>query len=248
MAEDEEADQPRHRASGSDGPRVDGSRQRLLGHAVYGRAVLALYDALVLGATNRFVWGCPKEAMLELYRTHVSTDHLDVGVGSGFFLDRITFPAPPRLTLLDLSAASLAHAGSRLERYRPRLVPADVLRRIPLPSRSFDSVGLGYVVHCLPGPMTRKAVAFNNLAPLLRPGGVVFGSTVLGRDAGHSRSARALLALYNAVGAFDNRADSAADLEMALAARFDGVRVEVVGSVALFSARNRPLPGPPTAR
>lgn len=42
---------------------------------------------------------------------------------------------------------------------------------------------------------------------------------------------------YNAKGIFSNQQDSVRDLHRELAARFEQVRVEVVGCAALFSAR-----------
>jgi hypothetical protein len=36
------------------------------------------------------------------------------------------------------------------------------------------------------GPFAHKAVVFDNLKPLLAPGGVIFGSTILGFQAKHN--------------------------------------------------------------
>ena len=42
--------------------------------------------------------------------------HLDVGVGTGWFLDRVRPPADLELTLLDANPACLHHAAARLAR------------------------------------------------------------------------------------------------------------------------------------
>ena len=46
------------------------------------------YDPLVLGPIARFVWRCPTSRLLERYRRHIRARHLDVGPGTGYFLER----------------------------------------------------------------------------------------------------------------------------------------------------------------
>jgi len=208
------------------------------GQAVYRPLVLAVYDALVLGASNRLAWRCPTPHLLAHYDAHVAATHLDVGAGSGYFLDRCRFPGPaPALTLLDLNPDALRWAARRVRRYRPRLLLADVLRPIGLAAAGFDSIGLNYVLHCLPGGFPAKGRALGHLRPLLRDGGVLFGSTILGRGAPPNALAQRLLALYNRRGIFSNLEDDLAGLEQALAARFGAVQVRTIGGVALFAAR-----------
>ena len=68
------------------------------------------------------------------------------------------------------------------------------------------------MIHCLPGPMSRKALAVENVAAVLAPDGVLFGATVLGRSGNHSWLARRVLTLFNRQGGFDNLDDSEAGL------------------------------------
>jgi hypothetical protein len=68
------------------------------GHAVYTKRMLGIYDFLVLGLSNRLIWRCPTQRLIEHYNRHVTSNHLDVGVGTGYFLDRCRFPsAAPRV-------------------------------------------------------------------------------------------------------------------------------------------------------
>ena len=60
--------------------------QAAAGQAVYSRSTLALYDWLVLGMSNRCIWNCPSAHMLALYDRYVTANHLDGGVGIGYFL------------------------------------------------------------------------------------------------------------------------------------------------------------------
>src|SRR4051812_11873093 len=72
------------------------------GQALYTRPMLAVYDLAVLGIACRFLWGCPAPHILGLYDRWVTANHLDVGVGTGYFLAHCRFPTPqPRLALLD---------------------------------------------------------------------------------------------------------------------------------------------------
>ena len=48
---------------------------------------LALYDAVILGLSCSLVWKCSRRHMLELYNRNVGTPHVDIGVGTGYFLD-----------------------------------------------------------------------------------------------------------------------------------------------------------------
>jgi SAM-dependent methyltransferase len=205
---------------------------------VYTPARLALYDSVILGISCRFVWRCPKRRFLELYDGHVGARHLDVGVGSGYFLDRCRFPVEqPAITLLDLSEPCLAKAARRIDRYSPQVVRANVLDPLDLGEARFDSIALNGVLHCLPATMEEKAAVFENLRPFLVEGGVLFGSTILARDVDHGRLARKAIAVYNRERIFTNLEDSGAGLERALAGSFSRYEIETEGSFALFVAR-----------
>ncbi|MCP3143000.1 class I SAM-dependent methyltransferase [Pyxidicoccus xibeiensis] len=209
------------------------------GQAVYTRWTLRLlYDVGVLGYSNRFVWKCPTRKQLAWYDEHVTSNHLDVGVGTGYYVDRCAYPSPaPRLALMDLNANSLEHAAGRTARYAPETYRRNVLAPIDFDAPRFDSIGVNCLLHCLPGTMDEKAVVFDHLARLLNPGGCIFGSTLLQGDVPRSWQARMLMSLYNRKGVFSNRHDTRESLERALRTRFKDARVTVHGCVALFRAR-----------
>lgn len=208
------------------------------GQAVYTARSLKLYDAVVLGFSNRFLWGCPTAELVALYDANVSANHLDAGVATGYFLDVCRFPsAQPRLGLLDLNPLCLEAAARRVARYRPESYRADVLEPVSLRVEPFDSLGITYLLHCLPGPMTRKASALGNLKALLAPGARVFGATILGRGVTHNFPGRHVMAFYNRRGIFGNSEDDLTGLSAALKAHFEAVEVTVAGRVALFTAR-----------
>jgi hypothetical protein len=223
---------------GGQPPALDPSDPAYAGQAVYTRGALRLYDTLVVRLSNSLAWRCPARRIVAHYRTHVSSPHLDIGPGTGYYLERCCSAGggEPSITLLDANPAVLRYAGRRLRRFRPRLHAANALEPIGLEPASFRSVGLGYVLHCLPGDLESKSVVFDHVLPLLAPGGVVFGTTILNGGVRHTALARRLIGLYNRKGIFANLDDDLEGLQRALARRFERIAVDVVGSVALFAA------------
>jgi SAM-dependent methyltransferase len=207
------------------------------GQAVYTRTFLSVYDALVYGFNSPVLWRCPKWRLVQHYDAHVSARHLDIGVGTGALLDATQFPsAAPEITLMDLNPNSLAAAAARLARYAPRTHRANVLEDWHLEPGTYDSVAMTHLLHCLPGPMSSKAVAFEHAHRALAPGGTFFGATILGKDVPLSPPAQAFLALSNARGILDNSGDGPAELDAALARVFPDRTVTIHGTIALFTA------------
>lgn len=206
------------------------------GQAVYTPGMLSIYDILVLGISNRFIWKCPTPRLVAHYNRHVSGNHLDVGVGTGYFLDHCRFPVPePRVALMDLNSNSLEHAAGRIARYRPEIHRQNVLEPIVWDGKLFDSVGVNYLLHCLPGKMASKCVVFDHLQPLMNPGAVLFGSTLLQGGVVRGWTARRLMRFYNGKGVFTNQQDDLESLREGLRQRFRDVSVDVVGCAAVFA-------------
>jgi SAM-dependent methyltransferase len=212
----------------------DSSAER--GWRDYNRGLLAVYDRVVIGFVAKAVWRCPPETLLGLYRANIRAPHLDVGPGTGFAIDRSGLPDGSAVTLVDPNPTVLAYATRRLRRLDVAAVRASVLEPLPI-ELGFPSAGLNVVLHCLPGPMARKAAAIRNIASVLAPDGVLFGSTVLGLAGDQTRLSRAVLRLFNRRGAFDNLGDTEDGLRIILDESFENVDLSVVGAVAIFVAR-----------
>ena len=75
-------------------------------------------------------------------------------------------------------------------------------------------------------------------AVVLAPTGVLFGASVLWLPRPQPWLSRRVLDAFNRRGAFDNLEDSEPALRGILAARFEHVELETVGSVAIFAAAN----------
>ena len=215
------------------------------GQSDYTRALLRLYDPVVLGIVAKAVWRCPTSRLVEGYRRNIRDRHLDVGPGTGYFIERSGLPDGSRVTILDPNPNVLDHAARHLRRLEVTAVEADVLKPLPVDG-PFESAALNLVIHCLPGPMSRKAVAVANVAEVLAPTGVLFGASVLGSSGPQTWLSRRVLAAFNRRGAFDNLTDTEDGLREILAASFENLELETVGSIAIFAARDPRPAGSPT--
>lgn len=217
--------------------RMDADDPVHAGQAGYTRLVLPFYDLLVTHYSLPLLWRCPKSRIVELYDGNVGSRHLDVGVASGYLIDECRFPSTsPEITLMDLNPNSLRYAARRLRRYAPRTHRANVLEPWGLPPASFESVAMSNLLHCVPGTLRDKQVAFEYARDALAPGGRLFGVTVLGLEADHSKRSRKGMERLNRKGVFSNLDDRREDLEAGLAAALPSYEVEVQGVIALFTA------------
>ena len=206
------------------------------GQAVYSKSVLSIYDVVVLGFSNRLLWKCPSQRIKQLYNQHVTANHLDVGVGTGYFLDRCRFPSEaPRVGLMDLNPNTLEFASKRIARYRPETYCRNVLEPIVIEGEKFDSIGINYLLHCLPGTIESKSVVFDHLKALMNPNAVLFGSTLLTGGVSRNWFAKRLMDAYNKRAIFSNQNDDLDGLKYTLGQRFREISVSVVGCAGVFS-------------
>jgi SAM-dependent methyltransferase len=216
------------------------------GQREYTPLFLKIYDPLILGFFAPVVWRCPTTRLVEGYRRHLGNRHLDVGPGTGYFLARAGMPDGSPVTLLDPNAHVLGHASRRLQRLDITTIEADVCKPLPVHG-PFDSGALNGVLHCLPGPRSRKAAAVANVADVLAPTGDLFGASILGDAGRHTRLSRSILKATNRRGTFDNLGDTQEGIREILEASFERVELETLGSMAIFAATN-PRTKPSTPR
>ena len=212
-----------------DDPAYEGQRE-------YTPLFLRIYDPLILGFFSPVLWRCPASRLVDGYRRHLGHQHLDVGPGTGYFLERAGMPDGSPVTLLDPNVNVLGHASRRLQRLDITTIEADVLKPLPVDG-PFDSAALNGVLHCLPGPLPSKAAAVANVAAVLTPGGVLFGASILGTFGRHTWLGRRILEANNRRGTFDNLGDTQEGVREILDATFERVELETVGSMVTFAAR-----------
>lgn len=206
--------------------------------SVINRLFFSIYDWFALGLHCRFIWQCPSGQVIRFYNQHISGNHLDIGVGTGYFLNKCRFPVEhPRLELMDINPISLTRAQKLLSRYQPRVHRRNVLEEITLDPPGFDSIGISHLLHCLPGDMSTKGIVFQNVLPLLNPSGVVFGNTFIYKDIRHSHLASITFWWANLLGFMHNKSDSLAGLSRNLKHYFRESHIEIHGCEAFFWAR-----------
>ena len=199
---------------------------------------LLIYDAVLYGVISKFAWGSSIGRLDAHYRKYASSNHLEVGVGTGFLLDRIRFASTaPRLALMDLSASCLVKTRQKVARYAPEVYTQNLLEPIAHRPAPFDSIGINYVMHCVPGAFAEKGIAFRRLAALLSDQGVLFGTSVLSESVNKNLLARPFMWLMNAIGVFNNRRDNATELKTVLEACGRLVYFEIVGVTAFFAIK-----------
>jgi ubiquinone/menaquinone biosynthesis C-methylase UbiE len=210
------------------------------GASVYSPTILKLYDLLVNGLSHRFVWQCPtKTVLLPFYREHLGLKHLDVGVGTGYFIGRAGLTSSHQVGLLDLNENCLRAAAAQVKQAKVRTFRRDLMQPSSEPADTgYDSISMFHVLHCLPGTMDDKETAIANLKRYLSKTGVLYGVTILGNEAGHNAIGRMLLKQYNDKGIMHNLGDTLDDLQRMLRRQFQNVQIRRHNKVALFVARD----------
>ena len=140
-------------------------------------------------------------------------------------------------------AAKGLPTGTPLEAQEWATGPWPVIRQLRLTAESLAS--LQHTGNTTIGPVSQSADGRLSVRVFPTNGidGVLFGGTILGLGERHTRPARLFLKGANKMGDFDNPGDTADGLREILEASFRDVEVEVVGSAAMFTARN-PRPAP----
>jgi hypothetical protein len=220
----------------------------------FNKGTLLVYDFVLYGVISKYGWGCSIERLDSHYRNHLSSNHLEVGVGTGFLLNRAVFDLPhPRVALMDLSAACIETTARKVSRYAPEAYIQNLLEPIEIKIAPFDSIAINSVMHCVPGNFKEKGVAFLNLRNLMSESCVLFGSTVLSDGIRKNWLAKPFMWLMNFLGVFNNRRDNAQDLKSYLDTHFQIIEFEVVGVAAFFAVKpkgpsviTRPVASPGT--
>lgn len=204
--------------------------------------LISMYDFLVYRVVSQYIWGCSNALLIQRYQHYVSPHHLEVGVGTGYLVDKSDANIS-RLDLMDLSRACLRKSSKRLHRYYPSVIRHNVLEKPFEEDKRYDSIGINYVMHCVAGDFTDKGIVFGNLKKLLTNRGVIFGATVLKTDQSSTR-ANIFMRFLNRIGIFNNTNDNYDDLKHALEKHFRHVSVFISdhSSVALFAVSDEQYP------
>jgi len=214
------------------------SQEAIAGAALYSKFALFFYDIIVMLFENHFVWKCSTRKIISFYNTHISNKHLDVGVGTGYFLNNCKFPGKnPIIHLMDLNMNPLEKTSERIKRYSPVIHQWNILEPVQIDLPKFDSICISNILHCLPGDFNSKEIVFKNLRPFMNNNAILFGLTILGKDVNTGFLYKIFNSIYNKRLIFSNSNDSFADLEKILKSNFDYYELKLAGSVAMFSCK-----------
>jgi ubiquinone/menaquinone biosynthesis C-methylase UbiE len=213
-------------------------RRQNVGDWPYQATSLAFYDYLILHLSTQYIWKYPLPVLQSLYDEHLSSNHLEIGVGTGYLLDYCqSIHQGHTITLMDLNLLPLQRTRQRLRRYHTQVCLADVLNPLPFRGHSFASVGINFVLHCLPGTYEKLSV-FRSIRSVMAEKATLFGSTVLASAKENNIVADKLMQFYNKTNAFHNEHDTAERFAKALQDVFEDVETEVVGGVLKFVAHS----------
>ncbi len=206
------------------------------GQAVYTPIMLKLYNLWVLDISNQWIWRCPKAIQLEQFNKYISSNHLDIGVGTGYYLKSCKILPQSKISLMDLNLNCLNEAKEALLKkgIDAAAYQADIFKKQPTLSEKFSSISMNYLLHCLPGNMQTKETCVHNAVSMLRPQGVLFGATILADKHLHTTASQFLSNFYNKKQIFSNQEDSHEALLQVLNKHLIDVDVSVIGCVAVF--------------
>jgi len=197
-----------------------------------------LYDTGLYKFVTGSIWRCPTALLLDNYADNISNNHLEVGVGSGYFLRRtLCADYLDRLMLSDLNRRCLAKSSSKLAAFAPITLRHNIQRAFPDNVRGFSSVGMNYVLHCIPGRFSANQAIFQNVHAALDKGGVFFGSTLIPGRLGDGIASWLFMRVLNGLGIFNNSNHRVAELKGALEVYFSKVEISMVGNAAVFVAQ-----------
>ncbi|MEC9092472.1 MAG: class I SAM-dependent methyltransferase [Planctomycetota bacterium] len=206
------------------------------GAKVYTRTTLAFYDFLVHFVSNRLIWGCPTQRLIDHGTTHLTEDHLEIGIGSGKQLCHSAKKRKfHRLVIADVNPDCLQVACQTLRQFGPATLEVDLMDLDLRGHSPFRSIGLNYVLHCLPLDMEEKLAICDRLFEYgLRPGGVLFGATLFSHR-GQSWVSRLLMKAYNRKKVFSNETDCPSRFHQWCVQRASSFHFQKIGCVGFFA-------------
>ncbi|KAL9578990.1 MAG: hypothetical protein Q9212_005371, partial [Teloschistes hypoglaucus] len=196
---------------------TDDTHDATLQETIYTPLRLLIYDFWVLGIVATFAWGCSVTAyLLPLFRDNIRNNHLDIGVGTGYYLAKTPASKHRKVTLFDNEPGALETAKKRSGHPNARTVVGDCLKPLPFSptaaaEEKFDSVSMYFLLHCLRTSSPReKTAAFTHAAKVMAPDGVLTGANILGKGVRRDNFfARWIRAKTLEHGVLSNREDSA---------------------------------------
>ena len=239
------------------------------GYWIYNSLVLRIYDWVVPGILNRFVWRCPTSCVRSLFNEHLSARHADIGIGTGFFLAHAYRARgtkqqrhqsllgsecfAERLILLDAHPATLNYCETRLQRLgvfaENQIETHEInvtddrqlaeLAAIIGQNGMLDSVSANYLFHCLPNGLQSSEPSIAFAKQVLAKDGVFFGSMILAEQTDKRLVTKTIAGLFRRLNIFGRRKDRLSELRGLLNKHFEFCDIQLRGCVAVFVAKQK---------
>ena len=192
-----------------------------------------VYDYLVNDINCKYAWRCPQKNIFNKYNKYLGRNHLEIGPGSGYFLKNKNIN---NLTLIDINQDILNYSYNNLisNNYEIKIKNHNIFNQELKLNSEFDSVGLNYVLHCIPGRIENNIDSIiNNLKN--KNDYILFGSSVLNDVNLQTRLSKLELIYLNKNKVFHNTNDYSYNLINYFNINNFNYNYKIIGNVILFS-------------
>jgi ubiquinone/menaquinone biosynthesis C-methylase UbiE len=94
----------------------------------YSKLIFSVYDRFLLNYALPLIWKVKKSDVQLFYQNHISSDHLDIGAGTGYFIQNCEhLPANFKLSVMDINPICLKICEIQLQKFNPILQEQDGL-------------------------------------------------------------------------------------------------------------------------
>ena len=197
---------------------------------------IKFYDYLVNDINCNYAWRCNKTNIFDLYRKNLKPNHLEIGPGSGYFLlPKHHNKKIENLYLMDINYPILNHSHTQLKNHFPNVYPIKHnIFENSLKFFDFQSVGINYVLHCVPGSLENK---MEKLIENLPNNVSIFGSTVINDYDKQTNLSKLELMFLNKFGIFNNYDDYSNSFIKFVDSNKLNFNTQIIGNVLIFEIK-----------
>ena len=140
--------------------------------------VIKNYDFIVNNLNCKYVWKCDQKNIANMYKKNITSNHIEIGPGTGYFLKNYKFN---NLTLIDVNKDILLECENNLKSNckNINIINKNIFNKNnQIELNNYNSIGLNYVLHCVPNKLSdsldnlrNNIISDSNLN--------LFGSTVI---------------------------------------------------------------------
>jgi phospholipid N-methyltransferase len=194
---------------------------------------LKFYDFAVNDINCNYVWRCNKKYIIQNYKKNIGKNHLEIGPGTGYFLNN-NYPIN-NLYLMDINNETLNFTKENLQnKYNNISKINHNIFEDKFKLNNLDSVGLNYVLHCVPGKLEIKIdKLINNLSSNQEI--KYFGATVVNNKYLQTNLSRVELYYLNKYKIFNNKNDNFYNLISYFKINKIDYEYKIIGNVLIFS-------------